>query len=315
MELQIVAENAIPQILVTMAELNFLEYNVNTDTHCIDTVSIRLSLLGFKKISVSICGSASMWSMNHCLMLVNTDSSVKTGLSGIGLNSDKSFDDSKHCNITGLGKHKYQNLNLYTFPVDQFRKNYDAHFKSLPFTNSEIPIDYFAGMIVSNNNVNFMNTFNTVLQMRTVKKSTAYVTSVCQNNRFNVMWDNSASDVSIDTVVLKTDNIFDVVAEYASIGFSFSKVDTSRIDKFYNKYVNDEYFLNLPKKNEVKAYNLNIAGKPKSYVIEKNIVDALPNLNFIISQRFNHNGLNEESVQYYTPGDRDANPTNIIPAE
>lgn len=298
-----------------MAELNFLEYNVNKDTHCIDSVGIRLSLLGFKKISVSNCGSASMWSLNHCLMLVNTDSSIRTGLSGIGLNSDKSFDDSKHCNITGLGKHKYNNINLYTFPVDQFRKNYDAHFKSVPFTESNIPVDYFAGIVINNNNVNFMNTFNTVLQMRTVKKSTSYVTSVCQNNRFNVMWNNSSNDISINTIILKTDHIFDVVAEYASIGFSFSKVESSRIDKFYNKYKDDEYVSNLPRKSEVKGYNLNIAGKPKSYVIEKNIVDALPNLNFIISQRYNHNGLNEESVKYYTPGDHDANTTDTVPTE
>ena len=39
--------------------------------------------------------------------------------------------------------------------------------------------------------------------------------------------------------------------------------------------------------------------KTKSYVIEKQIKSPLPNLDIIISQRFNHNGVNEESIVAY----------------
>ena len=37
----------------------------------------------------------------------------------------------------------------------------------------------------------------------------------------------------------------------------------------------------------------------KSFVLEKSFPQLLPNVNVIVSQRHNHNGLNEESIKYY----------------
>ena len=55
----------------------------------------------------------------------------------------------------------------------------------------------------------------------------------------------------------------------------------------------------LPPKHFVEGWQLNLSGKPKSYVLEKQFLNVLPNLNIIISERHNHNGVNEESIIYY----------------
>ena len=82
------------------------------------------------------------------------------------------------------------------------------------------------------------------------------------------------------------------------MGFNLSETShSSNIDQFYSNAVNSD--VPLPSKQKLKAYGLNIHGKPKSYVIEKQIKHPLPNLDIIISQRFNHNGVNEESIVSY----------------
>ena len=55
----------------------------------------------------------------------------------------------------------------------------------------------------------------------------------------------------------------------------------------------------LPPKHFIEGWQLNLSGKPKSYVLEKQFKDCLPNLDIILSERHNHNGVNEESVIYY----------------
>ena len=52
-----------------MAELNFIEYNVNANTHNAEDVSIQLEGLGFNQISVSKNGKASMWAANKLSLI------------------------------------------------------------------------------------------------------------------------------------------------------------------------------------------------------------------------------------------------------
>ena len=84
-----------------MAELNFIEYNVNSSTHDVENISIALQGLGFNKISISNNGKASMWASNKCVMLLNT-LDRPTGLSGIGFNSTDSLDGSSSVSYTHL---------------------------------------------------------------------------------------------------------------------------------------------------------------------------------------------------------------------
>ena len=85
-----------------MAELNFIEYNINPTSTLVDDVTINLRTLGFNKISVTKDGKASMWSLNKCILLVNTDADTPTGISGLGFNTPNTIDGSKHCDTTGL---------------------------------------------------------------------------------------------------------------------------------------------------------------------------------------------------------------------
>ena len=57
--------------------------------------------------------------------------------------------------------------------------------------------------------------------------------------------------------------------------------------------------INRPPKHFIEGWQLNLSGKPKSFVLEKQFKDCLPNLDVILSERHNHNGINEESVIYY----------------
>ena len=55
----------------------------------------------------------------------------------------------------------------------------------------------------------------------------------------------------------------------------------------------------LPPKHFIEGWQLNLAGKEKSFVLENNLKIVYPNLDVILSERHNHNGINEESVIYY----------------
>jgi len=281
-----------------MAELNFLEYNVNSTTHEIENVSIALEGLGFNKISISNNGRASMWASNKCVMLLNT-LDRPTGLSGIGFNSTDALDGSVYSETTGLNVANINGVNIYTYPVEQIKSTYDKHFKTVGQAGVEQPLDYFAGVVFNCDNINVVNSINDGLKFRTVRKSPNYITSVCEHNRFNVMWNINKTNFGMHTLVIKTDDIVDLTAKLIAKGFSSPKITSEQKDIIEQIYKDNKNSEQLPPKHITSGWEFNLAGKDKSFVLEKNFPSILPNLDLIISQRHNHNGLNEESIFYY----------------
>lgn len=288
-----------------MAELNFLEYNVNPDTHVIDDIVIRLNDLGFQKISVSNDGRMSMWSLNKCVFLVNTSNTFSTGLSGIGLNAKKVIDGSKHCNSSGLNVVNYNGINIYTYPVELFKKTYDEHFKNVGPAGVDVNVEYFAGIVLNFDHLNQVNFVNESLDFRVVKRSMDYITSVCEHNRFNMLWKMVTNDVKIPTVVVKTDDVSGVTAKYITKGFESYDLSAIRLKEIKDIYSEDKNL--LPPKHFIEGWQINLSGKPKSYVMDKQFNEVLPNLNLIVSERHNHNGVNEESIIYFSNEKESAN--------
>jgi len=288
-----------------MAELNFLEYNVNPDTHAIDDIVIKLNSLGFNKISVSKDGRMSMWALNKCVFLINTSNKFSTGLSGFGLNAKKVIDGSKHCESSGLNVASYNGINIYTYPVELFKKTYDEYFTSVGPAGVDVNIDYFAGIVLNFDHVNQVNFVNDSLDFRVVKRSMDYITSVCEHNRFNMLWRLTTKDIKIPTVVVKTDSVSDVTAKYVTQGFNSYELSKVRLDEIKNIYAQDNNL--LPPKHFIEGWQINLSGKPKSFVMDKQFVDVLPNLNLLVSERHNHNGVNEESVIYFNSEEESAN--------
>jgi hypothetical protein len=278
-----------------MAELNFVEYNVNPSTHNTENVSIALTGLGFNKISISNNGKASMWASNSCVLLLNT-LDRDTGLSGIGFNSTNALDGSTYCETTGLNVANINGTNIYTYPVERIKSTYDKHFKIVGEAGTDHPLDYFAGVVFNCDNINVLNSINDGLKFRTVKKSPNYITSVCQHNRFNIMWNVNKTNFGMHTLVIKTDDIVDLTSKFIAKGFSSPKINKEQKAVIETIYKNND---NLPPKHITRGWEFNLAGKDKSYVLEKNFPSVLPNLDLIISQRHNHNGLNEESIVYF----------------
>lgn len=282
-----------------MSDLNFIEYNVNPETHSIPDSEISIRALGFKQLSTSRCGKASMWVAGKCILLLSTREDTSTGLSGIGFNSDNCMDGSVKCTITGLNFCKFNGINVYSYPVELFRKNFEEYFDG---TKSEIPstlpLEFVSGITLENSSINVMNEFVEKLKFKIIKKSEHFVTSVCSNNRFHILWNNNADQTKIKKVVLTTSDIFGVLADYATMGFDLTTKHSSvDVEQFYSNVSAEDS--HVPSKQKIKAYGLNIYGKSKSFVIEKQITSALPELDVIISQRFNHNGVNEESIISY----------------
>ena len=122
---------------------------------------------------------------------------------------------------------------------------------------------------------------------------------MCENNRFNVLWRIESNDeIVVPTLIIKTDSISDVVAKLVVAGYDSVDVSVGRMDNISKIYTDDTEDL-LPPRHFIEGWQLNLSGKPKSYVLEKKFTNILPNLNIIVSERHNHNGVNEESVIYY----------------
>jgi hypothetical protein len=282
-----------------MAELNFIEYNVNPTVTLVDDVVINLRTLGFNKISVTKDAKMSMWSLNKCILLVNTDVDMPTGITGLGFNTPNTIDGSKHCETTGLSVIKKYGLNIYTYPVELFRQNYEQHFTPVGVAGVEQALDFYAGVVINSNGLTEVNNISDSLKLKIVKRSEEFITSVCENNRFNILWRlDSTDDILVPTLIIKTDSISDVVAKLVVAGYDSVDVTVGRMDNISKIYTDDTEDL-LPPRHFIEGWQLNLSGKPKSYVLEKKFTNILPNLNIIVSERHNHNGVNEESVIYY----------------
>ena len=100
------------------------------------------------------------------------------------------------------------------------------------------------------------------------------------------------------TLIIKTDSIADLVAKLVVKGYNTTDISDTRMQQIKEIYKDDTGQL-LPPKHFIEGWQLNLSGKPKSFVLEKQFKDCLPNLDVILSERHNHNGINEESVIYY----------------
>jgi len=280
-----------------MSEVLFLEYNVNPDEHNISDAVILLRGLGFNEISIARNHQATMWAVNKCVFLLSRHPNMPTGITGIGLNSD-AVDGSKYCETTGMNVGKGPSgLNIYTYPIEKFKETFDKHFITTNEAGTDLPLSNFVGIIYGNK-FNPSNVISNELKFKNVKTTENYTTTVCSNNRFNILWDNHSNTGSIDKIIIKTDDIVDATAKMITKGYSSETISHHRrmqINKILDAH--PEEFI---AKHILSGWDLNLAGRTKSYVIEKCFENALPNLDIILSKQYNHNGVNEETLMYYS---------------
>lgn len=283
-----------------MSELNFIEYSVNRNEYDPADVVIALRGLGFQQISFAKNEKATMWSCNGCVLLLTINDSIETGLTGLGLNTSHAPDGSKHCDTTGLNLYKDSNgLNIYSYPVEGFKQVFDEHFTLRGEAGTDVDLKFFGGVVYRCNSSNVRNTLIDQLKLRTVKTTDNFITSVCSQNRFNMLWDLHSEDNIIDTLVIVTDDISDVVSKYIGRGFESAPLSDVRKLEITQKYQEQEE-AGFPPTHYIAGWDLNLGGKEKSYVIEKMFENALPNLNIVVQERHNHNGINEETLLYYS---------------
>lgn len=287
----------VERVLPLMSKLNFLEYNVNpNDSVDIADVIIKLRLLGFQQISTAKNEKATMWALNSCVLLLSRHENTSTGLSGLGVNTDVAPDNSRHCETTGMNIVKDVNgLNIYSFPLSTFKNTYDKHFITMHEAGSATSLEFYAGVVYRS--TASMNMFTSELRFKEVKKTPDFITTACSLNRFNILWDLHNDIGTIDTLVIKTNDISDTTAKMIANGFESNSLQPQRIIDIEQKYSKDNEF---PPMHFVKGWGLNLGGTSKSYVLEKCFENALPNLDIIISERHNHNGLNQETLMYYS---------------
>jgi hypothetical protein len=222
---------------------------------------------------------------------------MPTGITGIGLNSN-AVDGSKYCETTGMNLGKGPNgINIYSYPVEQFKEVYDKHFITTNEAGSELPLNNFVGIIIRSA-FNPSNVISEQLKFKNVRSTDNYTTTVCSNNRFNILWDNHSTSDDIDTLIIKTDDIVDATAKLVSKGYESETISPHRrmqVNKILD--TNKDEFV---AKHIINGWDFNVAGRSKSYVIEKCFENALPNLNIILSKQHNHNGVNEETLLYYS---------------
>ena len=108
-----------------------------------------------------------------------------------------------------------------------------------------------------------------------------------------------SDDNIVDTIVIVTDDIADVVSKYIGRGFDSAPLNDVRKLEIKNKYEMQE-INGFPPTHFIGGWDLNLGGKEKSFVIEKMFENALPNLNIVVQERHNHNGINEETLLYYS---------------
>ena len=283
-----------------MSELNFIEYNVNKEEFSPSDIVIALRGLGFQQISEANNALATMWACNSCIILLSLKDDLPTGLSGFGLNMPNAPDGSKHCETTGLNLWKDPNgLNVYSYPVEDFRTVFDQKFTMRGTAGTDDALQYFAGFVYKCNQIETRNIYIDQLKLKPVKSTENYITTVCSKNRFNVVWDLNSHDNVVSQLTIVTEDIADVTAKMIGRGFDSNGITTERKEEIRSKYQTQEQ-AGFPPTHFVEAWDLNLGGKEKSFVLEKMFENALPNLNIVMQQRNNHNGFSEETLLYYS---------------
>ena len=283
-----------------MSELNFIKYNVNKEEFSPSDIVIALRGLGFQQISDAKNHKATMWACNGCIILLSLNDDLPTGLSGFGLNMPNAPDGSRHCETTGLNLWRDPNgLNIYSYPIEDFRKVFDDKFVMRGTAGTDDDLQYFAGFVYKCNQIETRNTYVDQLKLKNVKTTENYITTVCSKNRFNILWELNSTDNVVDQLTIVTTDIADVTAKMIGRGFDSKSIVPERKEEIKDKYQFQEQSL-FPPTHFVEAWDLNLGGKEKSFVLEKMFENALPNLNIVMQQRNNHNGFSEETLLYYS---------------
>ena len=283
-----------------MSELNFIEYNVNRKDYIPSDIVLALRGLGFQQISDAKDAKATMWACNSCIILLSMKEDQPTGLSGFGLNMPQAPDGSKHCETTGLNLWRDPNgLNVYSYPLEDFRTAFDQKFTIRGTAGTEDALQYFAGFVYNCNQLETRNTYIEQLKLKSVKTTENYVTTVCSKNRFNILWDLKSNNNNVSQLTIVTSDIADVTAKMIGRGFDSKGIEPERRAEIQAKYDSQEQ-AGFPPTHFVEAWDLNLGGKEKSFVLEKMFENALPNLNIVIQQRSNLNGFCEETLLYYS---------------
>ena len=119
--------------------------------------------------------------------------------------------------------------------IEKFKDNYDEHFSTIDSAGVDVTIEYFAGVVYNTTHAEYVNEFNESLNFRTVKKSDDYTTSVCPIIDFP-MWNTNSDENKIDTLIIKTDDIVDVVPKYVAKGFETADISDTRPKEIEKKY-------------------------------------------------------------------------------
>ena len=274
-------------------DYSFIEYVYNPNRTNEAHIHQSLNALGFTQLSVHVNNISSLWYQNLCIIMLNkTTDDVEPCFAVIGfLSSDQVITDvfakfnhdiemHETCDPEGVRNILVLDDRLNDNNLNQkYISTNNNHSVSTPVFES------IAGVVYDGYSESILDHY-TKLGFRVTKQSDNYVTMVSQNNRFSILFDTKGTSHKIKTLIVDTKDVFQSTAYCVSKDITLKQFNINTKNK--NNF--EDFW------GKINGYNCLAFGNSRSYTIENQAIEPLPNINIIFRMRNKIIHISEESI-------------------
>lgn len=276
-----------------MSNFSFLEYSFDPYQTNAENVYSSLNRLGFVQRNQHFSNQSSMWTQNHCIILLREAENVDNlHLSGIGIVRDDQSDFPKdyyeeECSM--YITHDPAGLRILSMPEKNLSKMIQHGYRIVDKKSYETTgLEYFSGMVYNNTSSDVIN-FYEQLGFKFTRSSEKYNTLMSKNNRFTLLLSKNDDSKTVDTLYADTNDVFKTTRCYTAAGLDLKEYNISKENLNFGVALN----------HKIIGYNCAAFGNENSYSIENCVREPLRNLDFVFRTRKQYLHINEEVVEFH----------------
>lgn len=274
-----------------MSNFSFLEYSFDPYQTNAENVYSSLNRLGFVQRNQHFSNQSSMWTQNHCIILLREAENVDNlHLSGIGIVRDDQSDFPKdyyeeECSM--YVTHDPAGFRILSMPEKNLSKMIQHGYRIVDKKSYETTgLEYFSGMVYNNTSNDVIN-FYEQLGFKFTRSSEKYSTLMSKNNRFTLLLSKNDDSKTVDTLYADTNDVFKTTSHFTVAGFDFREYNLSDTKLDFGSALN----------YKIVGYNCLAFGNQNSYTIENCIKHPVPGIDLIFRSRKQYLHIEEKVVE------------------
>ena len=275
-----------------MSNFSFLEYSFNPYSINPEEIYGSLNRLGFVQRNLHASEQASMWTQNHCIILLReTPDIINPAVTGIGLVIDDDYIPSqdyyldKQCGM--LVTNDPNGFRILAMPEQHLVKMLAHGYQIVDKRQYETTgIEYFSGIVYNTTNSDVID-FYKGLGFKFTRSSDKYATLMSKNNRFTLLLNKTDNSNSVDVALADTNDVFRTTTHFTVAGFDTKQYNQNKDTLNFGTSLN----------HKIVGYDCLAFGNENSYTIENSIKEPIPNFDLVFRTRKQYLHFDGESME------------------